>query len=683
MIRLPVNNTWSQPNNSDKFGSLWATKNINLDEEGYIKLSPRSVTVMDETGYEVNGAFGLPLAIGRTGSGDYQIVTSSDAAFNASMDAQQRTFSENDGTANPTLTTASHGIFWNNLWHATTADALLTKSATDGSNATWTSQKTGLGAYRHYLEVFKSRNQLCVTAGNVVKQYDTSYNTTQDLTLPSDFEAIGLAYNNELMGIITRGSTSNSGQNSNAFFFIWDGGTASADAGYDTGADACVAIAPYKSSFVILTRNGQLLYFNGGGFDQIAAFPFYYEDKQLGGLTSNITFGDTMVVDGDVIYINVGFGLMSGFGRKQEEQLPHCQGGVWCYDPKIGLYHRWSPSISHAYVNHVDGGDINTSTNTLTISAGVYGVQTIPATGGIARLTDTVGIGGLEEGHDYFIIKVSSTEFKLATTKENALNGTAIDITSATAGANYFWMFDIVDYGTTFFENAAGVALVGETSNFAQDIIFGGDYETVASAANDTLCAVMPYLENRGWAITPKIFSQNAEDIVQKLYIRYRPLKTGDAIIVKVRTENVDGLPVSVPSALDTEMTWTSDREFYTTADLSEAKTYIDAGGSLECEITSGAGGGQMSQVSEINYDSGTYSIVLEDSIIGASSGRLSTFIIDNWKVCDTIDENGQGYKEVPIATTSKWVQFKFELRGDRTTIEMLDIIDSQHKPNN
>jgi len=42
MIRLPAdtNEKWFQPNNSDKFGSLWYTKNINLDEEGYIKLSP-------------------------------------------------------------------------------------------------------------------------------------------------------------------------------------------------------------------------------------------------------------------------------------------------------------------------------------------------------------------------------------------------------------------------------------------------------------------------------------------------------------------------------------------------------------------------------------------------------------------------------------------------------------------
>ena len=42
MIKLPINSEWSQTNKSDKFGSLAYTKNINLDEAGYIKLSPRT-----------------------------------------------------------------------------------------------------------------------------------------------------------------------------------------------------------------------------------------------------------------------------------------------------------------------------------------------------------------------------------------------------------------------------------------------------------------------------------------------------------------------------------------------------------------------------------------------------------------------------------------------------------------
>ena len=35
MIKFPINDKWTQPNNSDKFGSVWYTKNINFDELGY------------------------------------------------------------------------------------------------------------------------------------------------------------------------------------------------------------------------------------------------------------------------------------------------------------------------------------------------------------------------------------------------------------------------------------------------------------------------------------------------------------------------------------------------------------------------------------------------------------------------------------------------------------------------
>lgn len=679
MIRLPVNNQWSQPNNSDKFGSLAFTKNINLDEEGYIKLSPRMVTIAGE---EENEDFGHVVGIARVGSGDLQVATSSNANFKGDVSPLRRAFTEDSGTAEPALTVNSHARLWQNLWFASTTDAVLSKAANGTASATWTSRITSLtSGVPHYLEVFKSRNNLCVTNGNVVKQYDTAYSGTQDLTLPADFQATRLAYNNDQLGIATRTGNATIGQNSNAFFFVWDGTMGAANAGYDTGSDMCLALIPYKSSFLLLVRDGRLLYFNGGGFDQLAAFPFYFDDKQLGTLTSNIVFGDSMSVDGDVVYINIGLGDLNSFGRKQEEFLPNNPSGIWCFDPEVGLYHRWSPSMSKAYVNHVAHTDIDTGTDTLTISAGVYGLQTIPATGNPARLTSTVGIGGLVESEDYFIIRVSDTEFKLAETKELALAGAAIDITSATSGSNYFWMYDLVDYGVSIYDNGASVALLGETKNFGQDIFAGTECIDIDSTTTyDVLCMAVPWLENRGWFVTPKVFPAGTEDTTQHFTIKYRPLKTGDAIVVKYRTEDIEGLPTSIPSELDDEVAWTGDHEFTTTADLSEAMEYLDAGNELECELTSGAGAGQMVQITSIDEEDGTYAVVLDEDVLGATTGRFSTFSINNWKVAEIITENGKGYAEVPITQAAKWIQFKVELRGDGTTIEQIDIIDSNHK---
>lgn len=670
MIKLPINGQWSQPNNSDKFGSLWATKNVNLDEEGYIKLSPRMVTAVSET---TSTDFGLPVAIGRYQAGKFQIATSSDANFvgDFTANAIDFGFDIDTGTAEPTLTVDSHAIFWQGRWYASTTDGIFYKDGTGTDNATWTTTGASLTSGKpHFLEVFRSRTQLCVTNGNEVKQYNTGHSTTQDLTLPSDFTATHLAYNDDVMAVGTKTVTSSFAPSQNAFLFIWDGTTASASAGYDTGAVEIVALTAYKSSFLLLTSTGQLLYFNGGGFDSIASFPYYFEDKLLGGIDQQLHFGDTMAVDGDVVYINMA-NYLSPFGRKEERIMPNAQSGVWCYDPRVGLYHRWSPSRST--VGAINVTSIDTGTNEFTVANG-----TNPATGDIVRYVDTTvtAAGGIKIGSDYYAIATGASTFQLAETREQALAGDAIDITSAGSGTQIFWSFNIIDFASTYHSRAGAVAAFGNTTSRYTDVLCGADLPNTAGVDKETLCFAVPFLENRGWIITPKIFATNAEDTIQKLFIRYRPLKTGDAIIVKARFENADGVPVTAQT-----ITWTGTNEFYTTADLSEAKTYFDAGNALECEITSGAGAGTMSQVSEINYDSGTYSLVLSDDIIGVSSGNVGSCILDNWTVYKTIDEDGAG--EVPIANASKWAQFKIELRGDRTTIEQVDIIDSSHKSNN
>ena len=68
-------------------------------------MSPRTVLVMGDstvTGGDSN--FGLPLAIGRTGDGEYEIATSSDANFTVNISKSRNTFAEDDGTANPCQT---------------------------------------------------------------------------------------------------------------------------------------------------------------------------------------------------------------------------------------------------------------------------------------------------------------------------------------------------------------------------------------------------------------------------------------------------------------------------------------------------------------------------------------------------------------------------------------------------
>jgi len=673
MIKLPINGQWTIPNNSDKFGSLAYTKNINLDEEGYIKLSPRTVSFFNDLADVANVGdtdFNFPVAFGRYGNGSMRIATT-DEPFNLSVSETGKTIAEDTGSNNPNLVFNSHGCWWQNRFYESTDTAVYYNTA-----GTWTANAiTSLtSGKRHVMEVFRNRDTLCVANGNVLKQYATDHSASTDLTLPSDFEIIGLAYNNYRMGIITRLGSDSAGQNSECFFFSWDGATTEANQGVSLGSYSSFAITPYKSSFVVINSAGQLLYWNGGGFDVMTSFPFYYSKKQWGDLLNFLSYGDNLTVDGEVIYINIGFELDTT-GVNQESFLSNNPAGVWCYDPAIGLYHKWSPSNSTAYFHTVSSANVDVDTDTFTTSV------TIPSTGNPMTLSSGT-VGGLKSGVVYYVIKLSDTTFQIAETKEKAFAGVAIDITSADTN-QYFWIYNLIDYGISYYEKSGAIALWGQANRAYQDIVFGGRHFDTDLTSIINLCSAIPFLENRGYFVTPKTFLGSVTDNYQKLYLKYRPLAVNDKIVVKARTKNVLNLPSSTPRSVTTGLYWSSNNECYTTVDLSDVKTAFDAGNKLEIELTAGIGAGQMTQIESIAYESGTYSMVLKDDVVGASSGLQSYFSIDNWEEIfelnyDNQDENG--IWELPIGKSAKWIQFKIELRGYETTIEDLLLTNTAQK---
>lgn len=674
MIKLPQQNRWVQNNRSDKynpnaFGLLDLTKNINFDEEGYLKLSPRTVTIIDEA---ENGDFGVPLAIGKVSETEFIVATSSNANFNISIPTTTLTCAENDGTAEPTLTSDSYAVYFNDKWVATTATGMFYRDISSDDSATWTdtSITATTSGVKHILEVFRSRNQLCISNGNTVREYNTAFSLQVTLTIPADFEIVGMAYNNYKMGIITRPATASA--NTNAFLFIWDGSSTTAGQGVDIGSESAISITAYKASFVVLTRSGKLLYFNGGGFDTLDEFPFYNDGYQLGLSTSDVAFGENMIVDDDKILVHVGFTFQS-IGRKKELFDYYNPSGVWCYDPLVGLHHKYSPSISKAYNFGVTDANVNTTTDVMTVSSG-----TLPATGSIVRyIAGTTEIGGLTLQNDYYLIKTATTTFKLATTKEYALQGIAIDLTSVGSGGNnYFYMYDLKDYSATFYDDAGALGKIGGTSTYYQDIFIGGDFDTTALASNDSLCMVVPFLENRGYFQTLKFFSEEIRDSSNHLLIKFKPLGDNDSIVVKSRYEDVIGIPV----ATLTSATWDGTNTLHATHDFSEAKTYFDAGGELELEIVSGAGAGTISKITDIGSGSGVYSFSLEDNVLGAASTLSCHFVINNFAHATTITSanNNDGYVLVPINTTGKFIQFKIELRGSDVTIEEMNFINKE-----
>lgn len=674
-VKIPQNGKVSVPNNSDLFGNLWYTKNINLEEEGYIKLSSRSIALISEAD---DSNVGIPVAFGRNGVGNNSttfFTATSNQAYDIVVGNVNLSTTEDTGTNNPSCSFDSSGLWFINRWHVSTNTKIFYKTAVN-----WTDSGVSLTSGKaHPMESFRNRQTLCVGNGNTVLQYDTSYASSTTLTIPADYEVIGLSYSNNKMAVITMLSDTTSGQNQEAFLFVWDGANTSASQGFPVGSDTIMAIVPYKSSWVILTRAGQLKYFNGGGFENLANFPFYYSGVTLGDPQNREAFGTSMSVDGDVILINIGDDF-NPYTQKGERIVQNNPCGIWCYDPDVGLYHRYSPSISLGSMITVTSGNINTTTDIFTKTAG-----TLPPTGSPIKYTSDRSnqIGGLSVGTVYFIIKITSTTFKLATTKANADAGNWIDITSTGAANNYFVGIDVLDFGvTTSTGRTGGIGLLGIQSNTFDHIIFGGEYVKYNSNIDyATINLTISEFDNRGYFVTAKITSQEVTDNSQKVFIKYRPLKNQDLIVVKYKNDDVAGIPTSTSSATggtSSRCNWTSSTTFTTTTDLSEVESYInDSDGECEVEIVNGAGAGQMAQISTITESSGTYTITLAEEIIGAASGYICDTIIDNWKkIGEITTSDTKGWMEFPINKSSKYIKLKVELRGSNTTVEELQLVN-------
>jgi hypothetical protein len=311
----------------------------------------------------------------------------------------------------------------------------------------------------------------------------------------------------------------------------------------------------------------------------------------------------------------------------------------------------------------------------MTVSSG-----TVPATGNPVIYTDAdTVITGLKKRERYFVIKQSATTFKLATTKENALNGIAIDLTAkGSGGNNRFYMYTLVDFGASHVNSAGAIAPTGDTEGFYQEFVFGYDVDDTDLTTNDAFCVITPLLENRGYAVIPKIFSQEITS-QGKLTIRYRPLDTEDKIILKKKDNDVLGLPVStVTDASATDATWFAKNIVVTTQNISEAKTHVDNGFPLELEVLSGAGAGQFIQVASISENSGTYSIVLEEDAEYVNASDKCGFVLDNWETIGCADSDvDDNYVQFSDLKASKFALLKLELRGYGTTVEDIDYKES------
>lgn len=656
-----------QPNSSDLAGSLFVTKNINLDDEGYIKLSPPAVAVMTtDNDADFDTCDSLFVADNEVFFNSSNVFSEGDIAYSPFTD-------RGSDTDVPTPGAEEDGIYFNDVEVISDGANIFYRSA----STTWTAVSTSLTtSVPTALGIFDNLNSLVVGNNNTVKLVNTSWAVSATvLTLAPDYIVTSVDSNGDVIYIGTRHKG-----NGEAKLFLWDGAGTTFTASYGAKTFEISSVKAYGSSVVVVTSLGQLLRFNGGGFDELANLPsYYFTEEWADSSNDNSRISNRgMVVDGDLIYIR----LDSRNESKIESYKPYFPGGLWCYDPKVGLYNKSTPSYTRITSDTILTGDVNTTTDVITVSAA-------PVTG-TPVLYDHVGatsIVGLQEGKLYYVIYVSATTIKLATSKANADAGTAINLTGTGNSSQVLLFYTPNDYGWSYAFNRGAVGIMTSSlfdSYYSGRIVYTADLFAKTTAGTEkTVANVHNFLlPNRGYFITPRLYSSNIEDSFPKLYIKTKPLNTDDEIVIKYKVVDKVDYPIGLRDTTTIggwTGTWTDTNTFTTTRDMSR----VVAG--EEIEIIAGVGAGFLAHISSISEAGGTYTVNLDESFIWAAASDIMYFTVDNWTRTETTltsstDTNANGYFEVPLAEKGSFIQVKVELRGIDVTIAELQIYNGEYR---
>lgn len=672
-MKFPVKGQWKVDHSTDKGLNLYGTRNILFDRQGYATLANRTVKLFDEAN---DADFRIPISNYYNGSIE-KIFTTNDGPYSVSL--ENPVSITQDGLANqPSGSFDSSGVKFNGTW-------VVSESADLHSfnGSAWTDLTVTLASgVRHPLCVFESSQTLLVGNGNQVKQFNTSYTETTNLSLPGGLEVTGIAYNRNFVAIIAATDDQFS------HLFIWDGATAAANYAYPLGSNRAFFIVAYRDTFVTLNGVGQLLYWDSSGLKQLDAFPSFYTTAILGDSDKDnrsVAHDTSAIVNGDLIMMNVA--LMNDSRNSEKNAYNPLQpSGIWTYDSNFGLYHRYGISGAKLLTKNFTDTAVNLGTDVITVSA------TVPDTGTpfLLDLVTGSGVTPLTPMQTYYVIKLTSTTFKLAASYTDALAGTAINLTAVGTGDYTGQFLPISDFGQSEYgNNFAGVlSLTGPVQTTNPGDIPNGIYSEYAygsenvsthfaeSDETDSFGVVSAYGENRGYFITQKLFSSQIEDTWQKLYIKAREIQSDiDMVVAKYRSTEDVNMPL-ICTEVATAATWTSSNTFTTTYDLSTAQV------GYEIEFIKGAASGYTAHITALSLNAGTWTVTVDETIKNISVSDTSYFVVDNWlKLSPIINSTSdKNYTEFSIGQSSKWVQFKVELRGMGVAIEEMELINSTHQ---
>lgn len=661
---------------SDLYGSIVRSRNIDLSEKGYVTLARKPCAVFNEVSTTGTGDADFQDVIAIAADESYYYFVTLDHVFGLTASETAVTWGEVTTSSAPTVSATSDAVNYNGAIAVTGSTTLNYLSGFDGTNGSgsWTSAGDfSLSAsYPHPLCKIEHRRTLAVANGNIVYQTDAAAWTDDDtnvLTLPAEYVVTTMRWRGNKLYIGTRNTAGG-----NAMLFVWSGSGTAAESGWPVDAPWIYALCEYGSSVALLTASGQLLRFNGAGYDVLANLPVYYTPHtwiaNATGQTRGKAINRGIWAIGDVIYFTIE-GEPRGFDAPQGEKQP---GGLYVYDPTVGLSHR-AGFVSEPYRNLT----ISSLASSIFTFASAHGCQT-----GDAVWAHTVtNVAALSQGRVYYAIRESATAIKLALSPADALAGNHITCSGTISG-------DTLSVETLDAVGNIGQVIPGPVHGFttkllskffATEVFFCG--VAYGPTMNGPLSSFMSFGMGRnvGSFITPKLYGAGVTDTFQKIISNIRGLNLDtDKVVIKYRTSERFGLPTPLRIS-GSGATWTDDSNFTIDTTTKDVKS-IAVGD--EVEFTQGAAAGYTAHITAINDSTSTWTITVDEDVPEIAANDRSDFLVDNWTKLAVITNSSQdiarGFHEQLIGATGAWVQFKIELRGRDVAINMANLISETAK---
>lgn len=631
---------------------LVQTRGVSLRMTNSIMIEKKPIVLQTQAD---NSTFQNLLAIASDENSNYFVT--SQGVFSLSTFSALPTFTALTNTNQPGGTYNRDGVIFNGVFHL----AGDTKVAyyTGGGLPTWTNAVTSLSAsYPIVLNNFAEQAGLAVGNGNTVYLYNTSYSLVTTLTMPLEYIVTSMVSRGNNLYIATRNISGGGAQ-----LFIWTGTGTAAQFQWPVNADWIYSVCDYNNSVACVTSEGQILSYNGGGFDELENLPVYstpYSWVSSSSVNSGVgkVAARGMKAIGKRLLINIDGSVSLSGGGFPGNYLPQQPSGLWEYNATNGLFHR----AGYCHTKYQTFSVVEVDSGNMVFSSAHNAV-----TGDPVYIQASGSISGIEQNQVYFAIVTGANALTLALTRADAISGTAITMSGASGGAQV--CIDAVnEIGATLIQTVGAIGTFNKNfpnSFFGTEVMFGGSVPNDTGTQTYTLMS-LGLGRSRCSFVSARIMTDDPTNRFGQLTVWPNNLLASfEEIIVKVRKLANLAYPTIVSQGTVSPVQWTSNTTFTATAldrDLSQVKI------GDECTILQGAGSGYTAHVLTISETAGVWTVVLDEPIGLIVNGNESEVQFDNWtkiKVVNNTDSHlGQGYANINVGKNSAWMQVKHELRG-------------------